>query len=210
MATVNRILLIIILTFTGFANPVQAGHGKEIRGILITTALDTLHGFIKKIPEKKSITQLKFRSHSDVEFVELLPEQVEAFISEEEYILSHKIRLNNVERYVFIRRVFDGSLDLFITRIDQHSGLVNDGQDLYFAGFSDGRIIQMKKKYLIRTLQAIFIDCTLTLQKIKPEKFDYYYYKNRKLIALFTNYSNCNHQALALKSNESDNRTVRP
>jgi hypothetical protein len=210
MIAVKRILLIILLIYVGSINLAEGRCTREIRGKLITATYDTLDGFIKKVSDRKSLSHIEFRSLSDMYYVDMYPEQMEAFISDEFSILSFKIRLNNVERYVLIKKIYDGSLDLYYSWVDNNSDLINDCNDLFFVGFSDGRIIQMKKRYLIETLQAIFIDCDVTLQKIKPEKFDYYYYKDKKLINLFATYNDCAHQPMAYRSKVSVSSNHKP
>jgi hypothetical protein len=189
---------------------VQAKCGKEIKGKLITVTYDTLIGYIKKIPDKKLFTHLKFRSSSDNFYVDLKPEQIEAFITDEFSVVSFKISLNNVDRYVFIKKILEGTLDLYYSWVADNSDLINDCNTLYFVGFEDGRIIQMQKRFLIRTLQAIFNDCECTLQKIEPKRFDYYYYKSRKLLDLFATYNSCAHSPLAMGAKQKGSRSFKP
>ena len=182
------------------ALPLTAKQGKEIKGFLITPTYDTLQGFLKRVPEKKLYDNIKFRTSAAENYTIFRPEQIEAFVSEEINLVSFKVNLNNVDRYIIIRKIYDGSRDLYYSRAYNQADLLTDSQDLFFAEFEDGRIIQMQKRYMVRTLNAIFCDCECVLSMIETDRFDYYYYKSSKLIALFETYTECSNPTLALKS----------
>jgi hypothetical protein len=210
MITVKRILLIGLLVLIGFQDFIHAKNKKEIRGKLITVTYDTIEGYIKKIPDKHLNTHIQFRSMFDSEFVDLYPEQVEAFISDDFMLQSHMVNLNNVNRYIFIKRIYEGRLDLYYTRVENNSDIFIDSHEMYFVGFKDGRIIQLHKKYLIRTLKALFSGNECALEQIEADKFDYYYYKYSKLLHLFASYNCCDSPALVLKIKQKEDEALNP
>jgi hypothetical protein len=207
MTTVKRILLFICIFLFGTISYVKAGNKKEIKGVLITVTYDTLEGFIKKTPDKKLFKSIKFRLNSDNEYVTLKPEQIEAFISDEFSLISHNISLNNIKRYIFIQKVYEGEFDLYYSWVENNRDVIDNNEDLYFAGFNDGKIIQMHQKYMIRTLRAIFKDCQTVIQQIDINKFDYYYYKYNKLLHFFSTYDECtNHEIVIAKKQKKIKR----
>lgn len=205
-----RILHTVLMLIAWAALPLIANQGKEIRGILVTVTYDTLEGFLKRVPEKKLYENIKFRQTAETDYAIYRPEQIEAFISEEISLVSYKVNLNNVDRYIIIRKLYEGSRDLYYSRAENQSDIFTDSHDLYFAGFEDGRIIQMQKRYLVRTLNAIFCDCECVLNRIENDRFDYYYYRSSKLIELFETYNECSNPALALKSRARKTRYFDP
>jgi len=209
MITVKRILLILIIIFGCLAS-VKARDRKEIKGVLITASCDTLHGYLKKTSEKKQFETIQFRKVSEFEYEEYCPLFVEAFISDEFSLISHKIMINNVDQYIFIKKIYDGKMDLYFSRLELSSDLINDYYDLFFVEIEEGLVIQLKKQFLIRTLMAIFNDSDCTLAQIDMEKFDYYYYKDSKLIDLFTAYDSCQPPGLVFKANKKKVKTLRP
>ena len=78
MITVKRILLVLFIIF-GCLVSIKAKERKEIKGILITASCDTLHGYLKKISERKQCKTIVFREVSELEFQEYGPLVVEAF-----------------------------------------------------------------------------------------------------------------------------------
>lgn len=68
MKTVKHILPIIFIILSGFWSHVLAKDGKEIRGVLVTVAYDTLEGFIKRYPNRKLFNSIKFRPVSSCEY----------------------------------------------------------------------------------------------------------------------------------------------
>ena len=207
MTTVKRVLLFICIFLFGTISYVKAGNKKEIKGVLITVTYDTLEGFIKKTPDKKLFKSIKFRLNSDNEYVTLKPEQIEAFISDEFSLISHNINLNNIERYIFIQKVYEGEFDLYYSWVENNRDVIDNNEDLYFAGFNDGKIIQMHQKYMIRTLRAIFKDCQTVMQQIDVNKFDYYYYKYNKLLHFFSTYDECtNHEIMIARKQKKIKR----
>ena len=209
MITVKRILLVLFIIF-GFLVSVKAKDRKEIKGVLITASCDTIHGYLKKTSEKKQFKSIQFRKVSEFEYEEYCPLFVEAFISDEFSLISHKFMINNVDQFIFIKKIYDGKLDLYFSRLEISSDLINDYYDLFFVEIEEGLVIQLKKQFLIRTLMAIFNDSECTLAQIDMEKFDYYYYKDSKLIDLFTTYDSCQPPGLVLKTNQKKDKTLRP
>ncbi len=209
MITVKRILLILFIIF-GCLVSIKARERKEIKGVLITASCDTLHGYLKKTSEKKQFESIIFRKISEFEYKEYCPLFIEAFISDEFSLISHKIKINNVDQYIFIKKIYDGSMNLYFSRLDLNSDLINDYYDLFFVEIEEDLVIQLKKQFLIRTLMAIFNDSDCALAEIDTEKFDYYYYKDSKLIDLFTTYDSCQPPGLVLKSNRKKAKTLRP
>jgi len=210
MSTVKRILLFICIFLFATVLSVEAESKKEIKGVLITVAYDTVEGFIKKTSVKKLFKSIKFRSNSDVEYVNLRPEQIEAFISDEFSLISQKISINNIERYIFIQKVYDGEFDLYYSWVENNSDVIDNNEDLYFAGFNDGKIIQMHQKYMIRTLRAIFKDCQTVIQKIDINKFDCYYYKYNKLLSFFTTYDKCTNHRIVMAKKQKRIKNLNP
>ena len=210
MITVKHILLLICIVFVGTHFSVHAKHRNEIKGVLVTASYDTLKGFIKKVPEKRLFENIKFRNSQDCDYVVYSPVQIEAFIADEFSLFSHVINLNNVNRYIFIKKIYEGDIDLYYSWLDNNSDLICNSNDLYFAGFEDGRIIHMQKRFLIRTLTAIFKDSDCTLQEIETDKFDYYYYKYNKLCHLFATYNECINPSLAMKTKPKKIRAFNP
>jgi hypothetical protein len=209
MITVKRILLILFIIFGALVS-VKAKDRKEIKGVLITASCDTLHGYLKKTSGKKLSESIQFRKVSEFEYEEYGPLFVEAFISDEFSLISHKIMVNNVDQYIFIRKIYDGKMDLYFSRLEINSDLINDYYDLFFVEIEEGLVIQLKKQFLIRTLKAIFNDSECTLAQIDTEKFDYYYYKDNKLIDLFTTYDSCQPPGLVYKTNQKKSKILRP
>jgi hypothetical protein len=209
MITVKRILLVLFIIF-GCLVSIKAKDRKEIKGVLITASCDTLHGYLKKTSEKKQFETILFRRISEFEYEEYCPLFIEAFVSEEFSLISHKIRINNVDQYIFIKKIYDGKMNLYFSRLDLNSELINDYYDLFFVEIEEGLVIQLKKQFLIRTLMAIFNDSDCALAQIDTEKFDYYYYKDSKLIDLFTEYDNCQSSGLVLKTGQKKTKTLRP
>ena len=209
MITVKRILLILFIIFGCFVS-IKARDRKEIKGVLITASCDTLHGYLKKTSERKLFETIAFRKVSEFEYKEYDPLFVEAFVSDEFSLISHKIKINNVDQYIFIKMIYDGKMNLYSSRLEIKSDLINDYYDLFFVEIEEGLIIQLNKKFLIRTLMAIFNDSDCTLAEIDTEKFDYYYYKDNKLIDLFSTYDSCHRPGLALKRSPNKSKTLRP
>jgi len=209
MITVKRILLILFIIFGCFVS-VKAKERKEVKGALITASCDTLHGYLKKTSEKKQFETILFRKVSEFEYEEYDPLFVEAFISDEFSLISHKISVNNVDQYIFIKKIYDGKMNLYSSRLEINSDLINDYYDLFFVEIEEGLIIQLNKKFLIRTLLAIFNDSDCTLAEIDTEKFDYYYYKENKLIDLFTTYEHCQPPGLVLKTGPKKAKILYP
>jgi hypothetical protein len=209
MITVKRILLILFIIFGALVS-VKAKDRKEIKGVLITASCDTLHGYLKKTSGKKLSESIQFRKVSEFEYEEYGPLFVEAFISDEFSLISHKIMVNNVDQYIFIRKIYDGKMDLYFSRLEINSDLINDYYDLFFVEIEEGLVIQLKKQFLIRTLKAIFNDSECTLAQIDTEKFDYYYYKDNKLIDLFSTYDSCQPPGLVYKTNQKKSKILRP
>ena len=139
MKTVKRILLLIFILLGGALFSTYAGSKGEIKGMLITASYDTLNGYIKKVPDKKLFISLKFRTSPENAYTDYRPEQVEAFISDEISLFSHRICLNNVSRYIFIKKIYEGKIDLYYSWLAYNSDLIINGNDLYFAGFDDGK-----------------------------------------------------------------------
>jgi hypothetical protein len=200
MKSMKRILLFIFILIGGLIFSAYAGNGGEIKGMLVTASYDTLNGFIKKVPDKKLFMSLKFRTSLENEYRDYRPEQIEAFISDEISLFSHRICLNNVSRYIFIKKIYDGKIDLYYSWLDFNSDLIINGNDLYFAGFEDGKIIHLQKQFMIKTLTAIFWDSDCVLEEIETDRFDYYYYKYNKLFHLFETYDACSNPSLAMKT----------
>ncbi len=209
MITVKRILLVLFIIF-GCLVSVKAKDRKEIKGVLITASCDTIHGYLKKTSEKKQFESILFRKISEFEYKEYCPLFIEAFISDEFSLISHKIMINNIDQYIFIKKIYDGTMNLYFSRLDLNSDLINDYYDLFFVEIEDGLVIQLKKQFLIRTLMAIFNDSDCTLSEIDTERFDYYYYKGSKLIDLFTTYDKCQPPGLVFKSNQKKAKILRP
>ena len=209
MITVKRILLLLFIIF-GCLVSVKGRERKEIKGVLITASCDTLHGYLKKISNKKQRKTIVFRQASDLEYKEYDPLIVEAFISDELSLISHKISINNIDQYIFIEKIYDGKMDLYFSRLEITSDLINDYYDLFFVEIEEGLIIQLRKQYLIRTLSAIFNDSDCTLARINTEKFDYFYYRDNKLIDLFSTYDNCRDSELVLKTNPRNAKILKP
>lgn len=209
MITVKRILLILFIIFGALVS-VKAKDRKEIKGVLITASCDTLYGYLKKTSGKKLSESIQFRKVSEFEYKEYGPLFVEAFISDEFSLISHKIMVNNVGQYIFIRKIYDGKMDLYFSRLEINSDLINDYYDLFFVEIEEGLVIQLKKQFLIRTLKAIFNDSECTLAQIDTEKFDYYYYKDNKLIDLFSTYDSCQPPGLVYKTNQKKSKILRP
>lgn len=205
----KRILLVLFIIF-GCLVSVKARDRKEIKGVLITASYDTIHGYLKKISDKRQCKTIVFREVSEPEFQEYDPLIVEAFISDEYSLISHKISINNVDQYIFMEKIYDGKMDLYFSRLEIVSDLINDYYDLFFVEIEEGLIIQLRKQFLIRTLTAIFNDSDCTLALIDTEKFDYYYYKNNKLIELFATYDNCKLPDLVLKTNPRNAKILNP
>jgi hypothetical protein len=101
-------------------------------------------------------------------------------------------------------------MDLYFSRLELNSDLINDYYDLFFVEIEEGLVIQLKKQFLIRTLMAVFNDSDCALARIDMEKFDYYYYKDSKLIDLFTTYDSCRSPGLVLKTSHRKAKTLRP
>ena len=209
MITVKRILLILFIIF-GCLVSIKARDRKEIKGVLITASCDTLHGYLKKTSEKRQFETIQFRMMSEFEYKEYCPLFIEAFISDEFSLISHKIKINNVDQYIFIKKIYDGTMNLYFSRLDLNSDLINDYYDLFFVEIEEGLVIQLHKQFLIRTLMAIFNDSDCALAEIDTEKFDYYYYKDSKLIDLFTTYDSCQPPGLVIKPDPKKTKTLRP
>ena len=171
MITVKRILLILFIIF-GCLVSIKARDRKEIKGVLITASCDTLHGYLKKTSEKKQFESIMFRKISEFEYKEYCPLFIEAFISDEFSLISNKIKINNVDQYIFIKKIYDGTMNLYFSRLDLNSDLINDYYDLFFVEIEEGLVIQLHKQILIRTLMAIFNDSDCPLAEIDTEKFD--------------------------------------
>ena len=208
MITVNRILLFIFIVTVGSISHVRAGNRGEVEGVLITASFDTLRGYMKKVPEKKLFSALKFRTSQENDYSEYQPEEIEAFIADEISIYSQRICLNNVHRYIFILKIYEGKIDLYYSWLAHNSDRINDCNDLYFAGLDDGKIILMQKKFLIKTLKAIFWESDCTLEEIKMDRFDFYYYKTNRLFHLFETYDACSNPSLAMKSQFNNPRIL--
>lgn len=178
--------------------------------MLITASYDTLHGYIKKSAEKRLYTSILFRQEGESAYKEYDPLRLEAVIAESFSLISHRIRLNNMDQYIFLKKVYDGNMTLYTSRLEYGSESLNDNQDLFFVEIEDGLIIQLHEKYLIRTLKAIFNDSDCTLSRIDVEKFNYYYYKESKLIDLFVAYDACQKPELALSARPMNPRLIRP
>ena len=209
MITVKRILLVLFIIF-GCLVSIKARDRKEIKGVLITASCDTLHGYLKKTSEKKQFETILFRRVSEFEYREYCPLFIEAFVSDEFSLISHKIRINNVDQYIFIKKIYDGKMNLYFSRLDLNSDLINDYYDLFFVEIEEGLVIQLKRQFLIRTLMAIFNDSDCALAEIDTKKFDYYYYKDSKLIDLFTTYDNCQPPGLVFKTGQKKAKILRP
>lgn len=209
MITVKRILLVLFIIF-GCLVSSKARERKEIKGILITASCDTIPGYLKKISDRKQCKTIVFREVSEFEFQEYDPLFVEAFISDEFSLISHKISINNIDQYIFIEKIYDGKMDLYFSRLEIVSDLINDYYDLFFVEIEEGLIIQLRKEFLVRTLTAIFNDSDCTLARIDTEKFDYYYYRDNKLIDLFATYDKCQRSDLVLKTNPRNAKILRP
>ncbi|MGD9327806.1 MAG: hypothetical protein PVH48_02500 [Cyclobacteriaceae bacterium] len=205
----KRILLILFIIF-GCLVSIKARDRKEIKGVLITASCDTLHGYLKKTSEKRQFETIQFRKMSEFEYEEYCPLFIEAFISDEFSLISHKIKINNVDQYIFIKKIYDGTMNLYFSRLDLNSDLINDYYDLFFVEIEEGLVIQLHKQFLIRTLMAIFNDSDCALAEIDTEKFDYYYYKDSKLIDLFTTYDSCQPPGLVIKPDPKKTKTLRP
>jgi len=206
----SRILTIIFIIISVFVTSGEAGGRKEIEGILITAACDTIHGYIKKTSEKKLFRNIRFRPVTDKEYKVYRPEHIEEFISEEFSILSHRIVLNNVGQYIFIKKIHDGGLDLYYSRIEDNTDLYNSNNKLYFIGFDEERIIQIQQRLLIQTLTVIFRDCDCVLSEINTDKMDYYYYDYNKLLSFVTAYDECNSPEIALNHRQKKLKAVNP
>jgi hypothetical protein len=206
----SRILTIIFIIISVFVTSGEAGGKKEIEGILITASCDTIHGFIRKTSVKKLFKNIRFRPSDSKEYKVYRPEHIEEFISEEFSILSHRIVLNNVSQYIFIKKVYDGGLDLYYSWIKDNPDLFNSCNDLYFIGFDEERIIQMQQRLLIQTLTVIFKDCDCVLQEIDTDKMDYFYYDYKKLLSFVTAYDNCKDARLAMNSRQRKIRALNP
>ena len=209
MITVKRILLVLFIIF-GCLVSIRAKDRKEIKGVLITASCDTLYGYLKKTSEKKQFESIQFRQVSEFEYKEYCPIFIEAFISDEFSLISHKIMINNVDQYIFIKKIYDGTMNLYFSRLNLNSDLINDYYDLFFVEIEEGLVIQLKKQFLIRTLMAIFNDSDCALAEIDTEKFDYYYYKGSKLIDLFATYDGCQSPGLVFRSNQKKAKTLHP
>jgi hypothetical protein len=206
----SRILTIIFIIISVFVSTGEAGDKKEIEGILITASCDTIHGYIKKTSEKKLFKNIRFRSVNDTEYKVYRPEHIEEFISSEFSILSYKVVLNNVGRYIFIKKIYDGGLDLYYSWMEDNSDLYNCSKELYFIGFKDEQIIQIHQRLLIKTLTVIFKDCDCVLREIDTDKMDYHYYNYRKLLSFFTAYDECENPRIALNTKQKKLRTFNP
>ena len=206
----SRILTIIFIIISVFVTSGEAGGRKEIEGILITAACDTIHGYIKKTSEKKLFKNIRFRSTKDKEYKVYRPEHIEEFISEEFSILSYRIVLNNISQYIFIKKVYDGGLDLYYTWIEDNPDLYNSSDELYFIGFDEERIIQIQQRLLIQTLTVIFKDCDCVLREINTDKMDYYYYNYNKLLGFFTAYDECNNPDIAMNHQQKKLKAFNP
>jgi hypothetical protein len=206
----SRILTIIFFIISGIVTSGEAGDGKEIEGILITASCDTLKGFIKKTPEKRLFKYIKFRSTTEQEYKTYRPEHIEEFISDKFNLLSHRVVLNNVGQYIFIKKIYDGGLDLYYSWVEDSHDIINNSNELYFIGFDDERIMQIHQRLLIQTLTVIFSNCDCVLEKINSRKFDYYYYNYNRLLSFFTTYDECRNPDIALSNRNKKYKAFNP
>ena len=210
MITMSRILTIIFIIISVIVTSGEAGDRKEIKGILITASCDTLEGFIKKTSDKKLFKSIRFRSATDDEYSVYRPEHIEEFISDEFNLVSHRVVLNNVGQYIFIKKIHEGELDLYYSKVEDNTDLYNYSDELYFVGFDEEKIIQIHQRLLIQTLLVIFKDCDCVLREIDTDKFDFYYYKYSRLLSFFTTYEECNIPGLVLNEKQGRNKAFNP
>ena len=140
----------------------------------------------------------------------MVDSEIEEFISEEFTLVSHRIVLNNVCQYIFIKKIYDGGLDLYYSWVEDNPDLYNCNNELYFVGFDDERIIQIQERLLVQTLTVIFKDCDCVLRKINTSKLDYYYYKYSKLLSFFSTYDECYNPGIALNEKQKRNKAFNP
>lgn len=172
-----------------FSSPVSGDNGIEC--ILITYDQDTIFGKIKRSSRNNFYEGIKFRCEGQKKYCIYKPGEIHTVVTSKITLYSFKININNVDKYLFIRKVYEGDIDFYYSKIKDNSDLVNDDEKVYFVGLEGDKIYQLRKRRLIEMLLVLFKECEELVNQVDKTRFDYYYYNYNKLYKLVERYDDC-------------------
>ncbi len=183
------LLFLIQLSSPCLSFPVFGDKGIECK--LITFDQDTISGYMKKSSRNNFYEGIKFRNTGQKKYSIYKPGEIHSVLTSKITLYSYKININNVDKYLFIRKAYEGAIDFYYSRIKNNSDLINEDEKAYFVGLDGNKIYQLRKRRLVETLLVLFKQCEEIITQLDETKFDYYYYNYNKLYKLVVNYNNC-------------------
>lgn len=163
------------------------------KGYIITKNGDSISGFVNYRVSFNKYKKIDFKRTLTSEVTEYLPTTILAYgISNDQYFVSKKIDSKTNDDVFFFESLVSGKAnlfklnnDFFIEKDTVFMKLENDIKKVYKNG---GEYLFSTKRY-IGTLTYLLADCKKNNKKITETK-----YKETNLVALISDYNNCNNK----------------